>query len=111
MKQLNDNHRQQGDVLLKKITQIPATAKSRAADPKGLVLREGEHSNSHVVEQEDGVELFEDADKLYLLNNTESDVIIKHQEHKPITVPPGIYEIGAVQEHDYFEKAARAVRD
>lgn len=36
---------------------------------------------------------------------------ITHQEHQPITVPPGHYDRYIVQEFDPFEEEVRAVRD
>ena len=37
--------------------------------------------------------------------------IVVHQEHKPITLSPGIWEVGRVQEYDYFQKMVRKVQD
>lgn len=36
---------------------------------------------------------------------------VVHEEHKPITVPPGEYERSIVQEFDPFAEEVRQVRD
>jgi len=36
---------------------------------------------------------------------------VVHEEHKPVTVPPGEYERTIVQEFDPFEEEVRQVRD
>lgn len=36
---------------------------------------------------------------------------VVHEEHKPITVPPGEYDRTIVQEFDPFEEEVREVRD
>lgn len=36
---------------------------------------------------------------------------VVHEEHKPVTVPPGEYVREIVQEYDPFAKEVRAVRD
>jgi hypothetical protein len=38
-------------------------------------------------------------------------VALKHQEHRPIILPPGQYEIGVQREYDPFTKKIRAVQD
>lgn len=38
-------------------------------------------------------------------------VYLKHQEHCPVEIPPGIYEYGRQLEYDPFEKRLREVAD
>jgi len=38
-------------------------------------------------------------------------VMLRHEEHKPIEIPPGEYRIGIVREYDHLEEEAREVRD
>lgn len=38
-------------------------------------------------------------------------VMLKHQEHTPIEINPGLYRIGIQREYDPFEKIARQVQD
>lgn len=104
---------QQGDVLIEKIDQLPEGCKPRAKDARGIVLAEGETTGHyHGIEETEGLALLDGPKKeLYLVNETGGDVTVKHQEHKPVTIPPGIHEIGFVREHDYFQEAERRVVD
>lgn len=36
---------------------------------------------------------------------------LKHQEHAPVVIPPGIYRIEIQKEYDHFEKISREVAD
>lgn len=40
-----------------------------------------------------------------------SPIMLKHQEHSPIQVPPGNYRIGIQREYSPFEKRSRQVVD
>lgn len=39
------------------------------------------------------------------------EVLLKHQEHNPVVIPPGHFRIGIQQEYDPFEKRSRRVTD
>jgi hypothetical protein len=98
---------QQGDVLLRKLKTMPdGEAKIIAA--KRLVVAHGESGHSHVIE-DDEAELIQIGERLLL--KLEKTTTIKHEEHKPITLSPGIWEVGRVQEYDYFQKMQRQVID
>ena len=61
------NQLQQGDVLLKKINVIPSNAKKLKSDKRGFVLAEGESTGHyHAVIEQEGVELYEHEDTLFL---------------------------------------------
>jgi hypothetical protein len=36
---------------------------------------------------------------------------VVHEEHKPVTLEPGIWEVGRVKEYDWFSKMERQVMD
>ncbi len=98
---------QQGDCLIEAVESIPTRAKLR----KGrCVLAEGEATgHAHVIEQK-GAKLYEgDAGELFLELSKEATVT--HEEHGPVTLPPGVYEAGIVREYDHFAEEARQVRD
>lgn len=38
-------------------------------------------------------------------------VMLRHQEHSPIEIDPGVYKIGIQREYDPFEKLTRQVAD
>lgn len=96
---------QHGDVLVKKIGSLPEGLKKLSTN----VLMDGEATgHKHVVAQGE-YELNEKSGTLYL--TAKGDVIIKHDEHKPITIPEGNYVIGQVREYDFFADEIRQVRD
>lgn len=98
---------QQGDVVLRKIDCVPVGAK--LITRKRCVLAEGEATgHAHVVDDEEA-ELLRDGERI-LLKLTRAATVV-HEEHKPIQLSPGVWEIGRVQEYDYFSKMARPVAD
>lgn len=98
---------QQGDVIGRKLDAMPE-GKILRTQRKRLVLAHGESGHSHVIE-DDEAELILIGERMLLRLNKEATVV--HEEHKPITLEPGIWEIGRVREYDYFQHMAREVRD
>lgn len=99
---------QQGDVLLFAVSEIPNTAKEEKRSKRGYVLAEGEVTgHAHVIDSE--IEFYRDGENLYF--KTANEATVRHEEHGPITVPPGIYRVGIVQEYDYDAEAAKGVVD
>lgn len=47
--------------------------------------------------------------EMYLV--IEETLLLKHQEHVPFRLPPGMYEIGIQQEYDPYERMKRSVVD
>jgi hypothetical protein len=101
---------QQGDVLLEKIGAIPHRKEAKLKrHVRGWVLAEGEATGHAHEVIGDGVEVYEHDGVLYL--SAPNGGTVKHEEHKTITVPPGNYRVGIVQEYDHFAEEARQVRD
>lgn len=98
---------QQGDVLLRKIESIPAGDR-KSLGRKRLVLAHGESGHSHVIEDDDAT--LEQIGERMILTLTKK-ATVTHEEHGPITLSPGIWEIGRVREFDYFQQMARQVVD
>jgi len=101
---------QQGDVLFKK---RPAfVAGERVAVPRRngqIILAEGEVTGHfHGIESPNAT-LFQIGEIRML--EVKDTVTVKHQEHKPITLSPGIYEIGGVVEYDYYKDMVQKVKD
>lgn len=106
-KRLATKTAQQGDVLLRKLQSLPeGTPKS--VTRKRLVLAHGESGHSHVVE-DDEAELIQIGDRMLLKLAKAATVV--HEEHKPIRLSPGVWEIGRVREFDYFQQMTRQVID
>jgi hypothetical protein len=108
---MNQNQKQQGDVTLSKIGKLPSGLKR--IDTKGVaVLAEGETTGHYHGIHDEGVALLEDdRGNKFVENKTGKTVMLTHQEHKPIQVEHGIWEIGIVREHDYFMDMERKVID
>lgn len=101
------NQAQQGDVLLKRLDKMPDGARGQISR-KRLVLAHGESGHSHVIE-DDEAELMQIGERM-LLKLTKT-ATLKHEEHKPIKLSPGIWEVGRVREFDYFQQMTRQVID
>lgn len=108
-------HLQQGDVALERIAKLPANLKPVKADPRGIVLAEGEHTgHHHRIERKFTplVELLQAEDgRRFLVNKGEKAVELTHEEHNPITIDPGIYEVGNIHEVDHLAGMVRVVED
>lgn len=106
---MKPNQKQQGDVIFTRITEIPKSANRVKPDHRGHVLAEGEATgHAHTIEDSDA-ELYREGERLLALIHKTSTV--KHQEHGPVMLEPGIWEIGRVREYDYLSKIERWVMD
>lgn len=101
---------QQGDVVLKVRSALPAGAKIVKPGPRGNVLAEGEATGHAHCIAPDAAILYEDATgTLWLKVDAEASLV--HEEHHAQTIAPGVYEIGKVREYDPFEQSVRFVAD
>lgn len=72
------------------------------------ILAEGEHTgHAHVI---DGADVFETEGGLREFD-LDAPKPVKHQEHKPVTLPKNKYTSGQVVEHDHFLDLERTVKD
>lgn len=104
----NSEHIQQGDVLFRRVAELPSGCKR--LDKRTVAL--GEHTGHHHT-FDDGVALMEAPDKrIFAVNETDEPKQLTHQEHNPVTVNPGdVYEFGQVREKNWFTEMVQAVRD
>lgn len=100
---------QQGDVKMHVLDSLPKNLNKEKRSKRGYILAEGEVTgHAHVIDTE--IEFYRDNEgKLFF--RTEKEVTVKHEEHRPVTVPPGCYRVGIVQEYDYDEMQARNAFD
>lgn len=103
---MTNTPKQQGDVILKPVDKLPdrITIVSRGR----CILAHGESGHSHVVDSP-GAKLYKSNDNIFLDLKEATDLI--HEEHGSITLEPGIWEIGQVNEYDYFSEMVRKVVD
>ena len=98
---------QQGDVCGKRLEAMPE-GEQKIIGKQRLIVAHGEGGHSHVIE-DDEAELIQIGERMLLkLSKTAT---IKHNEHHAITISPGIWEIGRVQEYDWFSRMQRQVID
>lgn len=101
------NYYQQGDVLLF-IEKIPKSAKE---DLKTHIIEHGEHTgHAHRLTSQDFVHLQNPKTKERFLRIVK-ETTIAHEEHNPITLPPGDYRIGRVREKGMFDDLIAPVVD
>jgi hypothetical protein len=86
----------QGDVLIRQIESIPTQKSTKRVDG---VLAYGEVTgHAHQVEDKSAAEVLEIESGLYLRVGEEG-VRIVHEEHAPITLPAGNYEVTIQREY------------
>jgi len=95
---------QQGDVLIIKTNKI--TGKKQNTH----IVQEGEHTGHTHKFLSNNIEIYQDNDKKYLrVLNGSSD--LTHEEHLPITIEEGEYEVRIVRQKDPFTKLISKVID
>jgi|SRR5579863_2106556 len=102
---------QQGDVVLKRREALPtAGLKPVKKSERGYyVIALGEATgHSHVIDGE--VEVYEDGNGTLWIRALEQTQQT-HEEHGPVTLGPGIYEVYIVREYFPFEEEMRRVAD
>jgi hypothetical protein len=109
---MNLDQIQQGDILALRKVVLPADCK-RVKHHRGAVLGEGEtEGHFHRTDDGNGVALMEaPTGERYLVNETDAAISVTHEEHSPIVVEPGVWQVGHVQEYDYFADMERQVID
>lgn len=103
---------QQGDVILNKVDIDLIGGTKIKKDSRGIVLAEGEATGHfHGIDvEEDEAELIKIGERM-LLNVKAKSVTLKHQEHKPLTIEKGVWEVGQVVEKDWLNDMVRKVVD
>lgn len=101
----------QGDVLIRQVATIPAAAKPEKRKGR-IVLAYGETTGHAHAIAERGVKAYtmEDAGAaVRRFLEVAKGATVRHEEHAPIPLPPGCYEV--VQQVEYSPEAVRAVQD
>ena len=94
-----------GDVLIGAVASLPAGVVPQA----GLILAHGEVTgHSHRIREVGAARLFNDGRRIYLQVTAPSATLI-HEEHRPITLPMGVYRVW--QQREYSPDAIRTVVD
>ncbi len=97
---------QQGDVSIESVAEMPARACPVPPRDGRHVLAEGELTgHAHAVE--DDIELCRADGALYC--RAETPFVVRHEEHRPITIPRGTYHVRRVRVFDHFSGATHSV--
>jgi hypothetical protein len=98
---------QHGDVLVKRVTEIPPRAR-----PTGRrVLAEGEATgHAHRLVADADVEVYEDEGTLFLRVGARG-AGLTHEEHGVGVIGEGLYAVDRVREYDHFAEEIRRVVD
>lgn len=107
------NQIQHGDVLFRKIYRKPNGARPVPRSNGAIIVAEGEATGHHHKIADKGATMLvlERSGRTDFYLEVTEPVIITHDEHKPLTIPEGIYQIGRVKEYDYFSEMERRVLD
>lgn len=117
---IKTNHYRQGDVLIERIDSIPAKATKQKRTTR-VILAHGEVTgHHHQLETRDPADWWKEgeiaptnekpsvlAGAIFL--NLIDGGMVKHDEHSPVTLPPGKYRV--TRQREYSPEALRNVRD
>ena len=96
----------QGDILIVERKSIPNGKKTKRE--RGNILDGETTGHVHRVDDIEAADVLEIGEGLYL-NVSENGVSIIHEEHAPIMLPEGIYEV--IRQREYSPEAIRNVQD
>jgi hypothetical protein len=96
----------QGDVLIRSVKKLPKG--ERRKRQSGEVLEGEATGHVHRIAELNQAEVLEIGEDLFL-SVGENGVSLVHEEHKPIVLPPGDYEI--TRQREYSPEAIRNVAD
>lgn len=95
---------QQGDCLIKPTHKVLG----RRNDRRNILI-EGEHTGHAHRVTEGEFEIYTLSNRIIL--NCITQCLVTHEEHKAISLAPGVYEIDQVLEYDHLRGEVRAVND
>ena len=93
---------QQGDCLLKAVSDSPSVV-----EVSGDLLHKG---TQHHHRLRGGFKLGKKDNDTFVMVSKEGAELF-HEEHKTLSLPEGLYQLGFVQEYDHFLEEARNVID
>lgn len=105
---MNKITNQHGDLLFVGVNEIPKEAKKIQIE-KGYILERGEGIHTHILEDIEGVEVFEANGEIYV--RVKTPVKINHEEHGIQILQPGIHKKRIERVWDYEKEESRKVID
>lgn len=100
----------QGDVLIVPVEKLPAKLEPVSRENKRVVLAHGEATGHAHAIKDKHVTLFRDPKlNTMFMQVLDAPVALEHDEHDPISVPPGNYQV--IRQREYSLEAIRNVAD
>lgn len=103
----------QGDIYFVKINsdELPKfpTQPISQIDGKYILAKGEKTGHAHVIEEKNNIKVYEEDGFIYIIN--QNAIKVEHEEHKPITLEPGIWKVGKQREYDPFINITRAIYD
>lgn len=99
----------QGDVLLIRVEPLPSSTTKITAENGRLILARGEATGHHHSVSDTDAELIQIGGRMLLA--VERQTALEHQEHAPLTLETGVYEVRRQREFAGFGTDWRPVRD
>lgn len=102
------NQAAQGDLLLRRVTKLPANLKPACVERGTFVVAHSETGHHHVIDARPNVRVYDTEDPLlsYLevIDATDQmETLLRHlrghDTHETISIPPGVYELRRQREH------------
>ncbi len=100
---------QQGDIRIR--PRPPITRHMQRVSSPVVVARGEKTGHQHVLTAPAEVEVYERGGVFYAIVPEGSEATIQHDEHAPVTIAPGTWEIDKVREFDYVARQPRNVSD
>jgi len=101
----------QGDVMVRKVSKLPKGATE--VKTKGrIILAHGEVTgHAHAIAEGEAQEftMADAAGAVRRFLKVVSEATVRHEEHAPVPLPPGVFEI--IQQREYFPGELRNVAD
>ena len=98
--------------MIQTVDEIPADAVRLSPDQHKNTLAEGEVTG-HAHRVDGIVDMFRrvNAPQGEVFMSAPRRIVLNHEEHKPIAIPTGMYQVSRVREYDHFAEEARVVTD
>jgi hypothetical protein len=102
-----------GDVIIVQVENFETKDTAQDEQCKNGILAYGEVTgHKHQLQEKENFSLFKVTNlNETLLLNVIKDVILKHEEHNKITIPPGKYKVYRIREADHIMQLVRTVAD
>ena len=99
----------QGDILLKEVEGIPTGNLEVVND--GALARGETTGHSHQVQLSKGVQVLQDQKTKVMFIVATTIAVLTHQDHGPLTIPAGVYQVVQQRQRGYTPKTVRQIQD